>query len=196
LLPADYGDTLKSIQDRVRQVRARVILSANAALVSLYWEIGRIILERQSREGWGAKVVDRLARDLRRSFPEMQGFSPRNLQFMRSFAEEIPDATIVKQLASQLPWWHVVRLMQRVKDPAAREWYMREAARQGWSRRVLELQMLSNAHARQGRAVTNFDSAMTLSESRRAAAVFKDPYVFDFLGVTDINLEREVEQGT
>ena len=144
----------------MRQVRARTIISVNSALVTLYWEIGQTILERQTREGWGAKVVDRLARDLRRSFPDMQGFSPRNLQFMRSFAQEFPDAAIVKQLVSQLPWGHIVRLTQRIKDPAAREWYMLEALRQGWSRRVLELQMLGSAHARQGRAVTNFESAI------------------------------------
>jgi predicted nuclease of restriction endonuclease-like (RecB) superfamily len=194
LLPSGYGTTLKALQQRIRQARARVILAANSALVLLYWEIGRTILERQTREGWGAKVIDRLARDLRRSFPDMQGLSPRNLQFMRSFAAEFPDEAIVKQLASQLPWWHVVRLMQRVKDPAAREWYMREAVRQGWSRSVLEIQMLGNAHARQGRAVTNFETALELSESRRAAEVFKDPYVFDFLGTTDIRRERQVEQ--
>jgi predicted nuclease of restriction endonuclease-like (RecB) superfamily len=194
LLPSGYGTTLKALQQRIRQARARVILAANSALVLLYWEIGRTILERQTREGWGAKVIDRLARDLRRSFPDMQGLSPRNLQFMRSFAAGFPDEAIVKQLASQLPWWHVVRLMQRVKDPAAREWYMREAVRQGWSRSVLEIQMLGNAHARQGRAVTNFETALELSESRRAAEVFKDPYVFDFLGTTDIRRERQVEQ--
>jgi predicted nuclease of restriction endonuclease-like (RecB) superfamily len=194
LLPSDYGTTLKALQQRIRQARARVIIAANSALVLLYWEIGRTILERQSREGWGAKVVDRLARDLRRSFPDMQGLSPRNLQSMRSFAAEFPDAAIVKQLVSQLPWGHIVRLVQRVKDPAAREWYTREAIRQGWSRSVLEIQMLGNAHARQGRAVTNFDTALELSESRRAAEVFKDPYIFDFLGTTDISRERQVEQ--
>ena len=163
-------------------------------MVILYWEIGRTILDRQTREGWGAKVVERLARDLRRSFPDMQGFSNRNLQFMRSFAEEMPDPAIVKQLASQLPWWHLVRLIQRVKGPEARTWYMRQAIAQGWSRRVLEMQMLGNAHQRQGIALTNFESAMELSESRRAAEVFKDPYVFDFLGNADITRERQVEQ--
>ncbi len=152
ILPAEYGATLKSIQQRVRQERTRTVLSANAALILLYWDIGRLIMDRQCRDGWGAKVIDRLARDLRRSFPQMQGFSARNLQFMRSFAAEYPDAAIVKQLASQLPWWHVVRLMQRVKDSCAREWYMREAIRQGWSRSVLELQMLGNAYQRSGNA--------------------------------------------
>jgi len=149
-LPSDYGITLKSLEKLVRQARTRVILSANSALITLYWEIGRTILERQTRESWGTKVVDRLAHDLRRSFPDMQSFSPRNLRFMRSFAAEFPDAGIVKQLVSHSPWGHVVRLIQRIKDPAAREWYMREAVRQGWSRSVLELQMLGNAHVRQG----------------------------------------------
>ena len=193
-MPDDYGLTLKAIQQHVRQARARAILAANSGLVTLYWQIGRIILDRQTREAWGAKVVERLARDLRRSFPNMQGFSTRNLLFMRSFAEYFPDAAIVKQLASQLPWWHLVRIRQRIKDPVAREWYLREAARHGWSRSVLELQMLGNAHDRQGKAVTNFESSMEITESRRAAEVFKDPYLFDFLGATDLQRGREVEQ--
>lgn len=103
ILPADYGATLKAIQQRVRQERVRVVLSANAALIQLYWDIGRVIVERQNREGWGAKVIERLARDLRMSFPGMQGFSIRNLHLMRGFAEDFPEAAIVKQLASQLP---------------------------------------------------------------------------------------------
>lgn len=194
LLPADYGATLKAIQQRVRQERTRIVLSANATLIQLYWDIGRLIVDRQSLEGWGAKVIDRLARDLRRSFPAMQGFSTRNLHLMRSFAEEFPDASIVKQLASQLPWWHLVRLMQRVKDTRAREWYMREAIRQGWSRSILELQLLGNAYQRSGKAMHNFESALPAVESRRAAEVFKDPYLFDFLGGADLLRERQIEQ--
>ena len=193
-IPADYGATLKAIKLRVHQERVRVVLAANSAMVLLYWDIGSLILDRQTREGWGAKVIDRLARDLRKSFPEMRGFSSRNLLFMRSFADEFRDAAIVKQLASQLPWWHLVRLIQSVKEPKAREWYMREAIKQGWSRSVLELQILGNAYRRQGKAVTNFASALPLAESRRAAEVFKDPYLFDFLGTADLNRERQVEQ--
>ena len=139
-IPTDYGTTLKAIQQRVQQERARVVLSANAALILLYWDIGRMIVDRQRSAGWGTKVIGRLGRDLRKSFPEMQGFSTRNLQFMRSFAKEFPDAAIVKQLVSLLPWGHVIRVTQRVKDPNARDWYLREAVRQGWSRSVLEIQ--------------------------------------------------------
>lgn len=194
LIPADYGATLKAIQQRVHRERARVVLAANSAMIVMYWDIGRLILERQTNQGWGAKIVDRLARDLRKSFPAMTGLSSRNLQFMRAFAAEFPDEAIVKQLVSQLPWGHVVRLVQRIKHPTAREWYIREAVRQGWSRSVLELQMLGKAHERQGKAVTNFAAALPFTESRRAAAVFKDPYLFDFLGTTDLNRERQVEQ--
>lgn len=194
LFPTDYGATLKAIQQRVRQERTRVILSANAALILLYWDIGRMIVERQSREGWGTKVIDRLGRDLRRSFPEMQGFSTRNLHLMRSFAAEYPDPAIVQQLVAQLPWGHFARITQRIKNPEAREWYMREAARQGWSRSVLELQLLGNAFERRGKAVTNFAASLPCAESVKAIEVFKDPYVFDFLAVTDLRREREVEQ--
>ena len=193
-IPVDYGATLKVIQQRVRQERARIVLAANAAVIQLYWDIGRMIVDRQHRAGWGAKVIDRLGRDLRKSFPDMQGFSSRNLQSMRSFAENFPDFAIVKQLVSQLPWGHVIRLMQRVKDPGAREWYMREAVHQGWSRSVLEIQLLGQAYERRGKAVTNFESSLPMAEGRRAAEVLKDPYLFDFLGTTDLNREREVEQ--
>lgn len=194
LLPLDYGATLKAIQDRVRQERTRVVRSATAAVILLYWDIGKMIVDRQRREGWGAKVVERLGRDLRRSFPAMQSFSTRNLRSMRVFAEEIPDAAIVKQLVSQLPWGHVVRVLQRIKEPAAREWYFAKAAREGWSRSVLEFQMLGNGHERRGRAITNFETTLAGAESRLAEQSFKDPYLFDFLGTADLNRERQVEQ--
>lgn len=113
---------------------------------------------------------------------------------LKGFLDGYPDAAIVKQLASQLPWWHVVRLMQRSKDSCAREWYMREAIRQGWSRSVLELQMLGNAYQRSGKAVANFEFSLPAAESRRAAEVFKDPYLLDFLGATDLNRELQIEQ--
>ncbi len=193
-IPTDYGATLKALQQRVKQERARVVLSANSALILLYWDIGRTIVDRQSRAGWGAKVIDRLGRDLRRSFPAMQGFSTRNLQFMRSFAEEFPDLAFVKQLVSLLPWGHVIRITQRIKAPEGREWYMREAIRQGWSRSVLELQLLGNAYQRSGKAMNNFASSLPAIDGRRAAEVFKDPYLFDFLGGADLHRERQIEQ--
>src|SRR4051812_39375830 len=109
-IPPGYADTFKAIKQRVQQERTRVVLAANSAMVMMYWDVGRLILERQTAAGWGAKIIDRLARDLHKALPGMQGFSSRNLQFMRGFAADFPDEQIVKQLASQLPWWHLVRL--------------------------------------------------------------------------------------
>lgn len=122
-MPAGYAATLNEIKEQIRTERLRVVLSANAAMVMMYWGIGRTILIRQEAEGWGAKVIDRLSCDLREEFPDMRGLSPRNLLFMRSFAAAYPDAEIVKQLVSLLPWGHVIHLLQRVKDHDARNWY-------------------------------------------------------------------------
>jgi predicted nuclease of restriction endonuclease-like (RecB) superfamily len=193
-LPRDYTDALGVIKQRIQEERLRVVLSANAAMVVLYWDIGRMILDRQDRSGWGAKIIDRLAADLREAFPDMKGFSPRNLLFMRSFAEACPDAEKVKQLVSQLPWGHIIRLLQRVKSPEIREWYIRKSIEHGWSRSILELQIDGGAHQRQGKAISNFRDTLPPTESDLAAQVFKDPYLFDFLGTADPRREREIEQ--
>ena len=143
---------LTEIESCIQQRRICVVRSANAGLIELYWEIGRVILARQASAGWGAKVIDRLAADLRVAYPDMRGFSPRNLMFMRAFAESYEDSAIVKQLVSQLPWGHVVRLLQRVKTVAGREWYARQVLRNGWSRSTLERQIQVSAFQRNGQA--------------------------------------------
>src|SRR3990172_9702627 len=193
--PRNYAETLSAIKQRIQQERLRVVVAANSAMVLLYWDIGRMILDRQQREGWGARVIDRLAADLREGYPDMKGFSARNLLFMRSFAEACPDAEKVKQLVSQLPWGHVIRLLQRVKEPEIREWYIRETIEHGWSRSILELQIDGRAHQRHGKALTNFKATLPPADSDLAAQVFKDPYLFDFLGTADPRRERDVEQG-
>ncbi len=193
-LPRGYAETLGEIKQRIQQERVRVVMAANSAMVLLYWDIGRLILERQEREGWGAKVIDRLATDLRDAYPDLKGFSARNLLFMRSFGEAYADGEMVKQLVSRLPWGHLIRLIQRVKEPAAREWYIREAIAHGWSRSVLELRIDAGAHARHAKALTNFATTLPRADADVAAQVFKDPYLFDFLGTADPRREREVEQ--
>ena len=111
----------------------------------------------------------------------MDGLSSRNLLFMRSFAAAYPDMRIVKQLVSQLPWGHVIRLLQRIKDPDIRHWYVTESIAHGWSRNILEIQIDTCAHERQGKAITNFEATLPPTDSDMAAQVFKDPYLFDFL---------------
>lgn len=193
-LPESYAATLREIKSRIRTERLRVVMAANAAMVLLYWDIGKAILERQKNEGWGAKVIDRLSADLSKAFPDMKGLSPRNLLFMRSFAEAYPDQQIVKQVVSQLPWGHIIRLLQRVKDQNARLWYVKASIQQGWSRNVLEFHIDTSTYQRQGKAISNFALTLPPERSDMASQVFKDPYLFDFLGTDDPRREREIEQ--
>ncbi|MEE3717003.1 PDDEXK nuclease domain-containing protein [Tumidithrix elongata RA019] len=193
-LPEQYAELFLEIKTKVSSSRLRVVMSANSALVMLYWEIGQSILRRQKQEGWGAKVIDRLSYDLRDAFPDMQGFSPRNLLFMRAFAENYPDSEKVKQLVSQLPWGHIILLMQRVKMPRQQDWYMSQSILHGWSRNILALQISNQSYERQGKAVNNFTATLPPADSDMATQVFKDPYLFDFLGTADPRREREVEQ--
>jgi predicted nuclease of restriction endonuclease-like (RecB) superfamily len=193
-LPKDYAAALAEIKDRVRQERLRVVLAANSAMVLLYWDIGRVILDRQAREGWGARVIDRLAEDLQAAFPEMRGLSPRNLKYMRAFAGAWPDPRIVQRTVAQLPWRQNITLLERLDDPKARLWYAEKAIRHGWSQPILALQIAGRARDRQGKAVNNFKETLPPADSDLACQVFKDPYLFDFLGTADPRREREVEQ--
>jgi len=122
-MPEDYAGLLRDLKQRIHAARTRAALAVNSELVMLYWSIGRDILARQRTQGWGAGVVDRLSEDLRREFPEMKGFSPRNLRYMRTFAEAWPDEAIVQEALAELTWYHNITLMAMVKDPAEREWY-------------------------------------------------------------------------
>ena len=193
-LPRDYAEALGVIKRRIQEERLRVVLTANAAMILLYWDIGRMILERQERAGWGAKVIDRLAADLREAFPDMKGFSPRNLKYMRAFAAAWPERSFVQQAAAQIPWFHNCLLLDRVADAATRAWYIDATIGEGWSRNILALQIDGRAHERQGKAITNFRDTLPPAESDLAAQVFKDPYLFDFLGTADPRREREIEQ--
>ena len=194
-LSSEYRAFFEELKERVRAARLRASLSVNKELVLLYWHIGQDILVRQEQLGWGAKVVERLSTDLRRAFPDMKGFSPRNLLFMRRFAQAWQDEEIVKRLVSQLPWGHNIRLIQKVPDPDVRLWYLRKAVEHGWSRDIMVLQIDSDLHERQGAAPTNFDRTLPPPQSDLARQAVKDPYCFDFLTLHQDALERELELG-
>jgi predicted nuclease of restriction endonuclease-like (RecB) superfamily len=185
---------LQDIKEHLRSARVRAVLAANPIVIEAYWHTGKIILQRQSEAAWGAKVIDRLAADLREEFPDMGGLSPRNLLAMKIFAREFPEGPIAQQPVAQLPWGHVLQIMQRLKAPAAREFYIREAVAHGWSRSILEIQIQGQLHLRAGKAVNNFALTMPPAESDMAAQLFKDPYLFDFIGTADPRREAEVEQ--
>lgn len=194
-LPADYGAFLTDLNDRIRAAQVRAALAVNSELVQLYWQIGRDILERQQREGWGAKIIDRLSVDLRREFPEMKGFSSRNLKYMRAFAQAWPDESFVQQVAAQIPWFHNCILIDKLNDPDVRRWYARSTIEFGWSRNILALQIDSALHLRQGQAITNFERTLPEPRSDLVQNLLKDPYNFDFLTLDTAAHERDLERG-
>ncbi|MCF6286591.1 MAG: PDDEXK nuclease domain-containing protein [Candidatus Hydrogenedentes bacterium] len=193
-MPASYAGFLEGLKERIAHERIKAVLSANAAMVLLYWDIGESILARQQEEGWGSRVIDRLSHDLKASFPDMTGFSPRNLKYMRKFADAWPDRAIVQGALAQITWYHNLALLEKVDSPENRLWYSRKAVEHGWSRNILVAQIESRLHERQGQAVTNFTTTLPPQDSDMAEQVFKDPYVFDFLGTADPRREAELEQ--
>lgn len=219
-LPAGYSGLLDELKQRIRSVQLKATVSVNRELISLYWYIGKSISERQRTEGWGRSVVDRLATDLRRTFPGMEGFSPSNIWRMRAFylawtegvlaqpVRESEDASKLAQPVRELdgvtlpppevtgiPWGHNVTLVEKVKDPTTRLWYARQTVEHGWSRAVLEHQIESGLFKRQGKAITNFKATLPPLQSDLAQQVLKDPYNFDFLTLATDARERELEHG-
>ena len=192
-LPADYAGWLADLKARIAGARARAVLAANAEQIALYHELGCEILARQGREGWGAKVIDRLSADLRAAFPDMKGLSSSNLKYMRQFAQACPERRFGQQLADQLPWFHIVTLITQVPDPSVRAWYAERTIGEAWSRDTLTGQIRSQLHLRQGTALTNFAARIPAAQAGLAAAVLKDPYHFDFLGLGEEAHERDIE---
>lgn len=208
-----FRELLAEVKNRIQQGQARAVFAVNAELVRLYWDIGRMIGGRQRDEGWGTGVIPRLARELRNELPEIKGFSERNIKLMVQFAHEYPEAfdaspaigqpavaqlpVIPKgqQLVAHIPWAHNVLLMQRVKEPGARRWYMEQTLANGWSRNVLLHMITSQAHRRQGKAVTNFERLLPAPQSDLVQQTLKDPYLFDFLTLEEPFHERELETG-
>lgn len=206
---SNYNAILSGLKEKIRQARQKAALTVNTELLSVYWEIGNSILIQQKEAGWGAKVIDRLAVDLKTEFPEMKGLSLRNFKYMRAFAEAYPrfvqqpaaqmqskdnqSVIIVQQAAAQLPWGHHQLLLDKLNLPAEREFYTRKAVENGWSRNVLATQIQSQLHLRQGSAITNFQVTLPKPQSDLARETLKNPYVFDFLGIGEEMQERELE---
>jgi len=195
IVPVGYQVLLSALEERIRAAQVRAALSVNRELITLYWQVGRDILARQREHGWGAQVIDRLAADLRHTFPTMTGFSRRNLHYMRAFAEAYPDEHFVQQVVAQIPWGHNVRLLDAVKDAEERAWYARQTIQYGWSRDVLRHQVESGLHRRQGQAVTNFHGTLPAPQSDLAQQILKDPYNFAFLDLEAEAQERDLERG-
>ena len=191
--PPGYVDWLSELKTRIHTAQQRAALAVNRELVLLYWQIGRDILARQEEQGWGAKVIERLARDLRNAFPQMKGFSPRNLKYMRAFAEAWPDSGFVQEVLAQLPWYHQLALLDKLPGPETRRWYAAKAIEHNWSRNTLVMQIEGRLLERSGKAVSNFENFLPKPQSDLARESLKDPYRFDFLGLGADAHEREIE---
>jgi len=194
-IPAEYAATLDALKARVRDARFTAQRRVNTELIRLYWQIGATIVDRQQSAGWGSDLVGRLATDLRTAFPEMKGFSRRNLFYMRSLATAWPDADeFVQQAAAQLPWGHIMVLLDRFDEQDRRDWYAAQALEHGWSRNVLEHHIATHAHERFTSALTNFDRVLQRTDSDLAQQITRDPYVLDFLALDADATERQLEQ--
>ena len=191
--PTGYTDWLADLKARIHTAQQRAALAVNRELVLLYWQIGRDILERQAKQGWGAKVIERLAHDLRTAFPDMKGFSPRNLKYMRAFAEAWPDNEFVQAVLAQLPWYHQLALLDKLGSEDERRWYAAKAIENNWSRNVLVIQIETRLRERSGTAVTNFEARLPRQHSDLARESLKDPYRLDFLGLGEDAEERAIE---
>jgi len=193
LIPVDYPEFLDGLKERIRAARLRAAIAVNSELVMLYWGIGRDILQRQQRQGWGAKVIERLSADLRREFPEVKGYSARNLKYMRALAEAWPDEVIVQEALAQITWYHNLTLLEKLSSYEERLWYVRKTVEHGWSRNILVIQIETKLYERQGNAVTNFTRSLPAPQSDLAQETLKDPYKFDFLALGDEAHERDIE---
>ncbi len=210
----EYQSLLGEIKTAIQQARLRASLAVNTEMILLYWQTGRMIAERQQQEGWSAKVIPRLAADLKQAFPDLKGFSERNLGYMLRFALEYPEiqilqqpvaklqdtdnepSTVLTQLVANLPWGHNILLMEKVKDKTVRFWYMQQTIEKGWSRDWLlnAIKMDSYAYAQKQIKAHNFNKTLPPIHSDYANEVFRDAYNLSFLGITEKVKEAELEK--
>lgn len=197
---SDYRDWVKSLKERIRSTRLKTVISANRALIHFYWDLGQVIVEKQTESQWGDKVIPQLAKDLKEAFPEMKGLSATNLKYCKRFYEfyaseigqQAVDQLEVHPLTS-IPWGHHILILTKSSEVQEAFFYMEETLKNGWSRNVLGFQLKSQLYQRQGKALTNFGETLISPQSELAQQSLKDPYVFDFLNLAEPIREKDIE---
>jgi predicted nuclease of restriction endonuclease-like (RecB) superfamily len=203
---ADYKAWVAQLKTRLRSMQLKAAISVNSALLQFYWELGAAIVDRQRNRTWGDGFLKQLSQDLMAEFPDMKGFSKRNLEQIRRWHLFWVGDTIAKQAASQLPqdtfmqlfkipWWHNVVIVSKCQSQAEALYYVEHTIQYGWSRNVLTHQIESQLWERQGKAIANFASTLPSPQSDLAQQTLKDPYVFDFLSLAEDYSERDLELG-
>lgn len=195
VIPEEYPRFFLEIKEKILSSQVKAALAVNRELIHLYWEIGSKIHLKQKSEGWGAKTIENLSKDLKTSFPDREGFSSRNLKYMVHFAREYPDFVIRQQVVAQIPWGHNILLLQKLTSTEERIWYANKTIENGWSRNVLLHWLDSNLHKREGKSITNFQATLLSPQSDLAHQTLKDPYCFDFLSLKEKFNEKELESG-
>lgn len=184
---------LGDIKNSIKLAQQKAFNSVNTEMITLYFNIGSMIDKRQKELGWGAKVIDKLSRDILKEFPDMKGFSTRNIKLMVQFYKEYCLDEFVQLPVAQIPWTHNIVLIQKIKDKDLRYWYIQKVLEHGWSKDVMALMIKSEVHKREGSLVSNFKNVLPSNESDLVQQSFKDPYKFDFLTITEPFRERELE---
>ena len=190
----EYDSLLSSIKKRLHQAQVKAALSVNKELILTYWEIGKKLSEKINKAKWGENVIERLASDLKKEFPQIKGLSPRNLWGMKRFFEAYKNTPKLQQLVAEIPWGHHFKILEMLSTSSEREWYIRATIENGWSRTVLIHQIESQAHKRHGKAITNFKKRLPKTQSELAEETLKDPYCFDFLSLGQNAKERDLEK--
>ena len=201
----EYKNWLSDLKSKIRSVQAKAAVAVNTALIDFYWELGKMITEKEQH--WGDKLIERLAKDLKEEFPDMKGFSSSNLKYCKRFylfyqvtiGQQVVDQlqspdSIIQNLTTKIPWGHNILIFSKSKDLQEAHFYIRETIENGWSRDTLALQLKSQLYARQGKAITNFRKTLPDPLSDLAQQSLKDPYVFDFLTMTKPYHEKDIEK--
>jgi predicted nuclease of restriction endonuclease-like (RecB) superfamily len=191
----DYTNFLNSIKQDIQTSRVKAALAVNKELTLLYWRIGQGIIKRKQDLGWGSEVIKVLSQDLKHEFPDIKGFSERNLVYMQTFAGSYSDYEITQQLAAQIPWFHNCVILDKLNDYQTRVWYIKKTIENGWSRNVLVMNIESSAHLKLGNAQTNFEVNLPKPNSDLAQQLIKSKYNFEFLGLAKDVHEKVIERG-
>ena len=194
-LPTDYPQLLDQIKQTIQTQRSKAIQQLTRSLILVYWEIGKLIVASQAKQGWGKSVVEQLSKDLRQTFPNREGLSTRNLWFMRQFYQTYKDKLNLKQLVSEIPWGHHILIMQRCKNQEEKQYYLEASATMRWSRDVLLNQIKAKAYERHKTLPKQNNFKQTLPEhiAEQANEAIKSEYNLEFLGIHQQVLERELE---
>lgn len=189
----EYLSVVSNIKDKIKSAQRKVVLQANAELLTLYWNIGCII---NNNKTWGSKFIENLAKDIKLEFPEITGYSVRNLSYMAKFATTYPEIEYVQNTLAQITWSHNLILLDKVKDQKQKEWYALKTVENGWSVNVLIHQIESELYQRQvvTSKITNFDKQLVNPQNELAKEMIKDPYIFDFIPIREDMKERDIEQ--